>query len=152
MRADAQAGLLLVGRGLLERAQWKRVLKLDRAEAAIAAGTFVATLTMSLETAILGGADLWDAELRQRREFGGALFFDRPRNQVLNTWQRIGFDQRIGADHIFDSKRQALARIAERLDPLICAGCPGRIFGECRARPGPPPAADGLSEAAVRAP
>lgn len=239
--------LLLVAWGLLDRAQWKRVLKLDPAEAAIAAGTFVATLSMSLETAILGGvvaslitylyrsarpalrtlgfskryeddphralvviddlppaaraecpqlklmrmegsvyfgavahvgeqlhllrtapqaprfllvlckgmvsvdlggADLWEAELRQRREMGGDLFFDRPRDRVLNTWQRIGFDQRLGADHVFDSKRDALATVIARLDPDICARCTARIFDECRGRPGAAPPVNAAGEPA----
>lgn len=52
----AIAGLLLVvAWGLLDIAQWRRVLHLDRTEAAIAGGTLVATLAVSLEIAVLGG-------------------------------------------------------------------------------------------------
>ncbi len=244
----AIAGLLmLVAWGLLDRAAWERVLRVDRTEAAIAAGTFVAVLTMSLEIAILGGvvaslitylyrsarpslqtlgfdrpfsedpnrpvvviggedgrtapecpqlkllrmegavyfgavahvgeqlhrlraepaaprrllvmtkfmttidlagADLWENELLRRRAMGGDLYFHRPRPPVMALWEQSGFVDRIGRDHIFDSKRTALAQIVPTLDPSICAACTARVFDECRQQPGPPP----LSRAAGRAP
>ncbi len=228
--------LLLVAWGLLDQAQWRRVLRMDRTEAAIAAGTFVAVLTMSLEIAILGGvvaslitylyrsarpalrtlgfdkpfsddahrpfvvidredgldlpecpqlkllrmegsvyfgavahvaehlhklrtepeparrlmvmsksmssidlagADMWEAELLRRRAMGGDLYFHRPRPQVLEVWQRSGFLDKIGRDHIVDSKREAIATIVPQLDDAICARCTARVFGECFERPGP---------------
>ena len=232
----AIAGLLLVvAWGLLDPAQWRRVLLLDRTEAAIALGTFVATLTFSLEAAILGGvtaslvtylyrsarpslrtmgfdksfgddaqrpfviidgapggalpecpqlkllrmegsvyfgavahvaeylhmlrteptpakrlmvmtkgmttidmagAEMWDAELLRRLAMGGDLYFHRPRPQVLSVWQRSGFLDRIGRDHIFESKRVAIAAIVPQLDDNICAHCTARVFDECRYRPG----------------
>lgn len=232
----AIAGLLLVvAWGLLDMAQWRRVLHLDRTEAAIALGTFVATLTFSLEAAILGGvtaslvtylyhsarpslrtmgfnksfgddalrpfviidgapggtlpecpqlkllrmegsvyfgavahvaeylhilrteptpakrlmvmtkgmttidmagAEMWDAELLRRRAMGGDLYFHRPRPQVMAVWQRSGFLDRLGRDHIFASKRIAIATIVPQLEDEICARCTVRIFDECRFRPG----------------
>lgn len=235
---SAIAGLLLlVAWSLLDRAHWQRVLRLDRAEAAIAAGTFVATLTVSLEVAILGGviaslvtylyrsarpplrtlgfvappggagkrslvaideapagalpecpqlkmlrvegpvyfgavahvaerlhalrsapdpqrhllvaapamssidlagADLWEAERMRRLAMGGDLYFHRPRQPVAELWRRSGFVDRLGADHLFDSKPQAIASIVPRLDEAICARCTARIFEECARRPGAP--------------
>ncbi len=232
----AIAGLLLmVAWGLLDPAQWRRVLRLDRTEAAIALGTFIATLTFSLEAAVLGGvtaslvtylyhsarpslrtmgfdkrygederrpfviidgapagslpecpqltllrmegsvyfgavahvaehlhmlrtvptpakrllvmtkgmttidlagAEMWQAELLRRRAMGGDLYFHRPRPQVLQVWRRSGFIDRVGADHIFDSKRVAIATIVPQLDDDICARCTARVFDECRQRPG----------------
>lgn len=229
--------LLLVAWALFDRAQWRRVVRMDRAETAIAVGTFVATLTVSLEVAVLGGvtaslvtylyrsarpalrtmgfdtppgtpgprpfmvidqapddflpecpqlkllrmegavyfgaaahvaehlhglrmapdaprhllvmsksmssidlagADLWDAELTRRLAMGGGLYFHRPRAQVIEMWQRSGFIDRLGTDHIFDSKPQALAAIVPQLDGSICAGCKARIFEECARQPGAP--------------
>ena len=52
----------------------------------------------------LAGADLWEAELEQRRRVGGDLYFHRPRLQVLQTWAKTGFAERLGADHIFEFK------------------------------------------------
>lgn len=236
--AAIAALLLLVAWGLFDRSHWQRVLRLDRSEAAIAAGTCAATLALSLEVAILGGvaaslvtylyrsarpalrsmgfdlppghrgyrpfvviddappgalpecpqlkllrmegsvyfgavahvaehlhrlreggqggqkhllvmaksmttidlagADLWEAERIRRTAAGGDLYFHRPRSQVVDLWQRSGFLQRLGADHVFDSKPAALAGIVARLDPEICRGCRARIFAECAGRPGPP--------------
>ena len=227
--------LLLVAWALFDREQWRRVVRIDRTETAIAVGTFVATLALSLEVAVLGGVmaslvtylyrsarpalrtmgfdtppggpgsrpflvidqapddflpecpqlkllrmegavyfgaaahvsehlhglrlgpdaprhllvmaksmssidlagvDLWDAELTRRRAMGGDLYFHRPRAQVMDMWQRSGFIDRLGTDHVFDSKPQALAAIVPRLDDAICAGCKARIFEECAQRPG----------------
>lgn len=233
--AAIAALLLLVAWGLFDHSHWRRVLRLDRSEAAIAAGTFAATLALSLEVAILGGvaaslvtylyrsarpalrrlgfvqppgvpgyrpfvvidddpagalpecpqlallrmegsvyfgalahvgdhlhrlrgsgqkhllvmaksmttidlagADLWEAERIRRTAAGGDLYFHRPRGQVLDLWQRSGFLDRLGADHVFDSKPAALAGIVARLDPEVCRGCRARIFAECAGRPAPP--------------
>lgn len=55
----AIAGLLLwVAAGLIDAAQWRRIARLDRTEAAIAAATCGATLLLPIEQAILGGAGL----------------------------------------------------------------------------------------------
>jgi len=230
--------LLLVAWGLLDFGEWKRVLRMDQTEAAIAAGTLIATLTMSLEIAVLGGvvaslitylyrsarpamrslgfdksftedahrpfvvidanqpqpppecpqlkllrmegsvyfgavghvaehlhmlrtedhparrlmvmsksmssidlagADMWETELKRRREMGGDLYFHRPRPQVLALWEKSGFVDNIGRDHIFDSKRIAIATIVPQLDDAICAACTSRIFDECWHRPGAVP-------------
>ena len=53
-------------------------------------------------------------------------------------WQRTGFADRLGADHLFADKHRALATIVPRLDPQICAGCSVRLFEECADRPGAP--------------
>ena len=231
--------LILVAWALFDREHWRRVVRIDRTETAIAAGTFVATLALSLEMAVLGGvtaslitylyrsarpalrtmgfdtppglpgprpfmvidqapddflpecpqlkllrmegavyfgavahvaehlhvlrvgpqaprhllvmsksmtsidlagAELWDAELMRRRGMGGDLYFHRPRPQVMDLWRRSGFIDRLGSDHVFDSKPEALAAIVPRLDDAICAGCKARIFGECAQRPGAPAA------------
>jgi SulP family sulfate permease len=79
----------------------------------------------------LTAADLWRAELVARRAAGGDLYFHRPRSQVLALWQRIGYTEKLGADHIFPTKRIAIATIFERLDRDICATCTVRVFEEC---------------------
>ncbi len=85
------------------------------------------------------GAALWERE-RQRRlalTGGGAgLYFHRPRPEVLDTWRRSGFTQRLGAEHLYADKRSAIAAIVPRLDGAVCAGCRLRVFEECAAQPG----------------
>ncbi len=235
--AAIAALLLLVAWSLFDRSHWQRVIRLDRAEAAIAAGTCAATLLLSMEVAIIGGvtaslvtylvrsakpalrsmgfnlppghrgyrpfvviddappdalpecpqlkllrmegsvyfgavahvadhlhrlregphpqrhllvmaksmttidlagADVWEAERIRRLAMGGDLYFHRPREPVVDLWRRSGFLDRLGADHVFDSKPAALGSIVARLDGDVCAGCTARIFAECAGRPGHP--------------
>ena len=85
----------------------------------------------------LPAADLWRSELLTRRTMGGDLYFHRPRPPVLAFWRHMGFTQELGPDHIFPTKRAAIATIFERLDRNICAQCTARVFEECRSLPPP---------------
>ncbi len=226
--------LLLVAWGLIDRCAWRELLRLDRREAAVAAGTALAMLVVPLQVAVLcgvaaslvvylyrtahpalrtmgfaepvspgsasavrpfvvlapgapecpqlkllrmegsvwfgaeahvadalqalrqapspqlhllvmtksmnfvdpAGAALWQRELAERRSAGGDLYFHRPRPEVLAVWQRGGFVERLGADHVFNDKRSAIAAIVPRLDGSVCAGCRARVFEECARQPG----------------
>lgn len=79
----------------------------------------------------LSGAELWEQELQARRAAGGDLYFHRPRPEVLHMWQRTGFIERLGHDHIFLTKEDAIAGIFQKLDKNICRTCQVRIFKEC---------------------
>ena len=70
--------------------------------------------------------------MRTRRRDGGDLYFHRPRTPVLDLWRRTGFIDELGADHVFPTKRIAIATIFDRLDRGICAHCTIRVFEECR--------------------
>ena len=83
----------------------------------------------------LPAAELWRAELLARRAAGGDLYFHRPRPPVLELWQHVGYTQELGRDHIFPTKRIAIATIFQRLDRNICAQCTARVFEECQALP-----------------
>lgn len=85
----------------------------------------------------LPAAELWRQELHMRRAMGGDLYFHRPRAPVLEMWQKVGFLNELGVDHIFPAKRIAIATIFERLDRSICARCTVRVFEECRSLPPP---------------
>lgn len=91
-------------------------------------------MTKSMNFVDLAGAEMWETECRERRAMGGDLYFHRPRTQVLETWRQTGFTERLGADHIFSSKEEAIHRIYEHLDPEVCARCTARVFDECRQR------------------
>lgn len=95
-------------------------------------------MAKSMNTIDLAAADLWETERARRAELGGALYFHRPRPQVLDLWRRSGFLQRLGEDHIFPDKRSAIATIVPRLDPQVCERCTKRVFEECAMRPGAP--------------
>ncbi|MEP7098943.1 MAG: sodium-independent anion transporter, partial [Burkholderiales bacterium] len=81
-------------------------------------------------------AELWRDELSKRRAAGGDLYFHRPRPPVLELWQRVGFREELGVDHVFATKRIAIAAIFDRLDRGICASCTARVFEECKTLPG----------------
>ena len=87
-------------------------------------------------------AELWRDEMLKRRAAGGDLYFHRPRPPVLELWRRIGYTEELGADHIFATKRIAIATIFDRLDRGICAVCTVRVFEECKTLP-PPVASEG---------
>jgi SulP family sulfate permease len=79
----------------------------------------------------LAGDELWRAELRLRRAVGGDLYFHRPRPPVMAMWQRSGFIDELGADHVYPDKRTAIAAIVPVLDAAICGRCTVKLFEEC---------------------
>lgn len=83
----------------------------------------------------VAGAELWQAELMARRAMGGDLYFHRPRPQVLEMWEKTGFIDLLGRDHIFPDKRTAIDTIFKKLDPRVCAACRARVFWECKTAP-----------------
>ncbi len=98
----------------------------------------------------LAGADLWHGEMLARRAMGGDLYFHRPRPPVLELWERTGFLDALGRDHVFTDKRSAIRSILARAsggggDP--CAGCGQRVFWECAAAR---PQADGAAPAGAQ--
>jgi sulfate permease, SulP family len=82
------------------------------------------------------GLQVWQDELRARRAVGGDLYFHRPRPPVLEIWERAGFLDALGRDHVFSDKHSAIAHIVPRLDPQVCANCRIRVFFECDRQPG----------------
>ncbi len=90
----------------------------------------------------LAAADMWRQELTARRTGGGDLYFHRPRPQVLELWARLGFLHELGSDHVFPSKRAAIASIFPRLDPVVCSRCTVRLYEECQSLPQPRAASD----------
>ena len=88
-------------------------------------------MTKSMNFIDVAGAQVWEDELARRRAMGGDLYFHRPRPEVLAKWERTGFVQRLGTDHIFRDKASAIAQIYQGLDPETCRRCTARIFKEC---------------------
>jgi SulP family sulfate permease len=89
-------------------------------------------MTKSMNFLDLAGVEVWDNELRERRAAGGDLYFHRPRPQVVEIWTRTGFLDRLGRDHVFPDKQQAIAAIYPLLNRAVCAQCPVRVFRECQ--------------------
>lgn len=111
----------------------ERLLQLRQAPGA--AGHLL-VMAKSMNFIDYAGAQLWQREMRERRALGGDLYFHRPRPEVLEMWQRIGFLDELGGDHVFDDKQSAIASIVPRLNGATCAECRARVFQECAQRPG----------------
>jgi SulP family sulfate permease len=110
----------------------------DRAANSATGQRHLLVMAKSMNAIDLAAADLWEDECQRRRALGGDLYFHRPRPPVLALWQRTGFAQRLGADHVFADKHRAIATIVPRLDPAVCASCQVRLFEECSLQPGAP--------------
>jgi SulP family sulfate permease len=87
-------------------------------------------MAKSMNFVDLAGVELWRDELRARRAAGGDLYFHRPRPPVVEMWERTGFLDELGRDHVFPDKRTAIAHIVPRLDAGICARCSVKLFEE----------------------
>ena len=83
----------------------------------------------------LAGAESLAREARARRWNGGRLCLQGLRQPAEDVLKNSGVLADIGVENVFRDKRQAVARIFERLDPQICARCKARIFRECEQRP-----------------
>lgn len=116
--------------------------RLHELRAAPDAPRHLLVMAKSMNFIDVAGAELWHAELMTRRAMGGDLYFHRPRPQVLEMWERTGFIELLGRDHIFPDKRTAIDAIFKRLDPRLCASCRARVFWECKDAPFTPTPAD----------
>lgn len=83
----------------------------------------------------IAGAEALVREARARRWRGGRLWLQGLRLPAEDVLRNGGYLGEIGADAVFRDKREAIARIFDKLDPAICARCRARIFEECPSRP-----------------
>lgn len=83
------------------------------------------------------GAEMLVQHAQHLRKLGGDLYLCGVKREVRNTLERGPYMDRLGADHIFASKGEAIAEIAASLPSHACLDCGLRIFREC------PPLPDG---------
>ncbi len=81
----------------------------------------------------LAGVELLWQETEKRRERGGDLYFAGLKNVAQKVLINTGIKEKIGEDHFFFSKREAIHSIFQQLDKKICENCDARIFEECGA-------------------
>jgi len=83
----------------------------------------------------VSGAILLAEEARRRRQMGRRLYLCRLNRDVQRFLEHGDFLETIGAERIFHTEYEAIARIFTRLDPEVCRRCRARIFDECRSVP-----------------
>lgn len=79
----------------------------------------------------LAGAEALVSENNQLQQKGGGLYFVGMKSSVYEFAAKTCFIKKIGSDHFFDNKTQAIHHIYKRLDKTICATCSSLIFKEC---------------------
>ena len=80
----------------------------------------------------LAGAEGLAAENQKLARMNGGLYFVDLNSSVYEFVARSGFIKRIGANHFFDSKTEAIHHIYQHLDREICKTCQSLIFRECQ--------------------
>jgi len=79
----------------------------------------------------LSGAEMLVNENNRLKKAGGGLYFTGLKASVYEFAAKTCFIKKIGADHFFDTKRNAISSIYQNLDPEICKTCQILAFEEC---------------------
>jgi sulfate permease, SulP family len=79
----------------------------------------------------LAGSETLVAEHNRLKKFGGGLYFVNMKSSVKEFAAKSGFIKKIGSDHFFDSKTDAIESIYRSLNKDICKTCNALIFKEC---------------------
>jgi SulP family sulfate permease len=79
----------------------------------------------------LAGAEALVIENRRMNEKGGGLYFVGLKSSVYEFAAKSCFIQNIGADHFFDSKKEAISSLYKKIDTDYCRQCNALIFKEC---------------------
>ncbi|MGD8933333.1 MAG: SulP family inorganic anion transporter [Gammaproteobacteria bacterium] len=80
----------------------------------------------------LAGGEALVAENNRLKKYNGGLYFVGLKSSVYEFAAKSCFIKKIGSDHFFDSKSQAINSIYKRLDKSVCTSCESRVFRECQ--------------------
>jgi SulP family sulfate permease len=80
----------------------------------------------------LAGAEALVSENNRLKQYDGGLYFVGLKSSVYEFAAKSCFVKKIGNNHLFDSKGQAISSIYKRLDRSVCLKCNALIFRECQ--------------------
>lgn len=101
----------------------------------------------------LAGVEWLHQETARWRARGGDLFVSGLKQNAEDVLLQSGYKSRIGLDHFFEKKGEAITRIySDFLDPAVCRACTSRIFQECATAPMDEKSADTAAFKAVKTP
>ncbi len=80
----------------------------------------------------LAGVEAMITENNRLKTLGGGLYFVNLKPPVYEFMATSGFIKKIGHDHFFDRKTEAIREIHKRFDRSICEKCNAQIFAECQ--------------------
>ena len=79
----------------------------------------------------LAGAEALVSENNRLKKQNGGRYFVGLKSTVYEFAAKSCFVKKVGNDHFFDSKSQAIHGIYKRLDKSLCLKCQALIFNEC---------------------
>jgi SulP family sulfate permease len=88
-------------------------------------------LTKGINHVDIAGAELLMDEAIARREMGGELYLYRLKDTATDVLERGGYMEKLDRGNMYDSKKDAINSIFNKLDKTICERCDKRIFLEC---------------------
>ncbi|MCG7867403.1 MAG: SulP family inorganic anion transporter [Candidatus Thiodiazotropha taylori] len=79
----------------------------------------------------LAGSEALVSENNRLRKRGGGLYFVHLKSSVYEFAAQSCFIKKIGSDHFFDSKTEAIKSIYQKLNRNRCKQCNALLFNEC---------------------
>jgi SulP family sulfate permease len=82
----------------------------------------------------MAGAEMLVQEAKRLQQNGGGLYFVGLKPELWQFLAEGGFLKKIGAQHFFDNKADAIAAIYSHVEKSICSNCTKKVFVECGAQ------------------
>ena len=79
----------------------------------------------------LSGAESLVSDANRLKQQGGGLYFAELKASVYEYVSKNCFVAKVGNEHFFDSKKDAIKAIYKKLDDEKCTNCDARVFTEC---------------------
>jgi SulP family sulfate permease len=79
----------------------------------------------------LSGAEALVSDARRLKRMGGGLYFAELKSSVYEFVSKSCFIAKIGNEHFFDKKKEAISSIYKKLNRDVCDKCEARVFNEC---------------------